>query len=137
MHTYDEELFPEGQRVPRQGLSGANLYVIVDGEAAVEIDGAERTRSRPRVQAYLHRVVSFDGGPHDEGAEPLAHFVDAAGPDAVAATVEMNAQTEIYPFLYVRRAGRIDERVLEPDPLNAFDGPDYRAEVDALLAPLL
>ena len=43
-HTYDEEVFPEGQRVLRQGLSGSNLYVILDGEAAVVIDGTERTR---------------------------------------------------------------------------------------------
>jgi glutaminase len=43
-HTYDEEMFSEGQRVLRQGLSGANLYVILDGEAAVVIDGVERLR---------------------------------------------------------------------------------------------
>ena len=34
-HTYDEELFGEGQRVLRQGMSGGSLYVIVDGEARV------------------------------------------------------------------------------------------------------
>ncbi len=43
-HTYDEELFPAGQRVLRQGLSGANLYVILDGEASVVIDGTQRAR---------------------------------------------------------------------------------------------
>ena len=34
-HTYDEELFPEGQRVLRQGMRGGSLYVIVEGEARV------------------------------------------------------------------------------------------------------
>jgi len=43
-HTFEEEMFSEGQRVLRQGLSGSNLYVILDGEAAVVIDGTERTR---------------------------------------------------------------------------------------------
>ncbi len=43
-HTYEEELFSEGQRVLRQGFSGSNLYVILDGEASVAIDGSERTR---------------------------------------------------------------------------------------------
>ena len=43
-HTFEEEMFPEGQRVLRQGFSGSNLYVILDGEAAVVIDGTERTR---------------------------------------------------------------------------------------------
>ena len=38
-HTFEEELFPEGQRILRQGFSGNNFYVIVEGEAAVRVDG--------------------------------------------------------------------------------------------------
>jgi CRP-like cAMP-binding protein len=43
-HTFDEQVFPEGQRVLREGLSGSSFYVILDGEAAVVIDGKERAR---------------------------------------------------------------------------------------------
>jgi CRP-like cAMP-binding protein len=43
-HTFDEEVFAEGQRVLRQGLSGSAFYVILDGEASVQVDGVERTR---------------------------------------------------------------------------------------------
>jgi CRP-like cAMP-binding protein len=43
-HAFEEELFPEGQRILRQGLSGSSLYIIVDGEAVIEIDGTERVR---------------------------------------------------------------------------------------------
>jgi CRP/FNR family transcriptional regulator, cyclic AMP receptor protein len=43
-HAFEEELFSEGQRILRQGLSGAGLYVILDGEAAIVIDGEERAR---------------------------------------------------------------------------------------------
>ena len=43
-HAFEEELFPEGARILRQGLSGSSLYFILDGEAAVEIDGVERVR---------------------------------------------------------------------------------------------
>lgn len=43
MHRLDEEYFAEGQRILRQGLSGSNLYIILDGEAAVQIDGKQRT----------------------------------------------------------------------------------------------
>jgi CRP-like cAMP-binding protein len=43
VHTLEEEYFPEGQRILRQGLSGSNLYIILDGEAAVQIDGKQRT----------------------------------------------------------------------------------------------
>jgi CRP/FNR family transcriptional regulator, cyclic AMP receptor protein len=43
-HTFDEEVFAEGQRVLRQGISGGAFYVILDGEATVVIDGEERAR---------------------------------------------------------------------------------------------
>jgi CRP-like cAMP-binding protein len=43
-HTFEEEVFGEGQRVLRQGLSGSAFYVILDGEASVRVDGVERAR---------------------------------------------------------------------------------------------
>jgi CRP/FNR family cyclic AMP-dependent transcriptional regulator len=41
-HTFEEEWFTEGQRILRQGFTGSNFYVILDGEAAVRIDGETR-----------------------------------------------------------------------------------------------
>jgi CRP-like cAMP-binding protein len=43
-HAYDEELFPTGQRILRKGMSGAGLYVVLDGEAAVVLEGQELAR---------------------------------------------------------------------------------------------
>jgi CRP-like cAMP-binding protein len=43
-HTLDEEWFAEEQRIVRQGFAGSNFYVILDGEAAVRIDGEDRAR---------------------------------------------------------------------------------------------
>jgi CRP-like cAMP-binding protein len=43
-HTFDEEVFAEGQRVLRQGLSGGSFFLILDGEASVRVDGEERAR---------------------------------------------------------------------------------------------
>lgn len=43
-HAFEDEVFAEGQRVLRQGLSGNALYVILDGEAVVRRDGAELAR---------------------------------------------------------------------------------------------
>lgn len=43
-HTFEEEWFGAGQRVVRQGFAGTGFYVILSGEAAVKIDGTERTR---------------------------------------------------------------------------------------------
>ncbi len=43
-HKMSEETFPQGQRVLRQGFTGTGFYVILDGEAAIRIDGEERAR---------------------------------------------------------------------------------------------
>ena len=44
VHTFEEMAYAEGERVLRQGLSGGAFYVIIDGEAAVQVDGSERAR---------------------------------------------------------------------------------------------
>jgi CRP-like cAMP-binding protein len=41
-HTFEEQVYSEGERVLRQGLSGSAFHVILDGDAAVVIDGEER-----------------------------------------------------------------------------------------------
>ena len=43
-HSFDEAVFGAGQRVLRQGLTGGAFYVILEGEAAVVIDGREVAR---------------------------------------------------------------------------------------------
>ena len=46
-HMAEEVVFPAGGRVIRQGLSGSGLHVILEGAAAVVIDGNERARFGP------------------------------------------------------------------------------------------
>ena len=41
-HIFEETTFSPGQRILRQGISGSNFYVVVDGEASVRIDEEER-----------------------------------------------------------------------------------------------
>jgi CRP/FNR family transcriptional regulator, cyclic AMP receptor protein len=43
-HTHEEDVFAAGERVLRKGLSGGNFYVILEGEAAVELDGRQLAR---------------------------------------------------------------------------------------------
>jgi CRP-like cAMP-binding protein len=43
-HRFEEAFFPAGERVLRQGLTGSGYYIILDGEAAVVVDGVERAR---------------------------------------------------------------------------------------------
>ena len=40
-HSHEEDVFAEGERVLRLGLSGGNFYVILDGEAAVRVGDEE------------------------------------------------------------------------------------------------
>ena len=43
-HTMSEESFPDGQRILRQGFSGAGFFIILDGEVVVRVDGADVAR---------------------------------------------------------------------------------------------
>ena len=86
-------------------------------------------------RSYLCRVVSVtaEDGVRDEGIWPLAHFVDSEGPDAIAATIEANAQGENYPAFYIRRGGRVTEHLLDPDQRMRYDAPERRAFLAAIL----
>jgi thioredoxin reductase len=91
-------------------------------------------------RAYLARVVSLDpaAGARDEGIVPLAAFVDGQGDDgdgdALALTLEADGTGAIYPVLYLRRGGRIEERPVDPDMLLRFDTAAVREQVGAILA---
>lgn len=43
-HSHEEDVFAAGERVLRRGLSGGSFYVILEGEAAIEVEGEERHR---------------------------------------------------------------------------------------------
>ena len=42
VHTFEETTFEQDERVLRQGLTGSGFYVMLDGEAAVIVDGQQR-----------------------------------------------------------------------------------------------
>jgi thioredoxin reductase len=81
-------------------------------------------------KSYLARAVTAEGV---ADVVPLAHFVDEAGPDAVAVAVETNAAGDVYPAVYLRRGGEIRERLLPGDRLNDFRGAEHERELRALL----
>ena len=41
VHLFEEVMFTEGEKILRQGLTGSGFYVIIDGEAAVVVDGTD------------------------------------------------------------------------------------------------
>ena len=86
-------------------------------------------------KAYLARVVSLEGSGRafDRGVQPLWHFVDEPGPDAVAVTIETDRDGVTFPGVYVRRGGRLSDARLDPHPLNDFAGEPYRRALAALV----
>ena len=79
-----------------------------------------------------------DGVVRDEGIVSLAEFVDAAGPDGVAITVETDDRGDIHPAVYVRRRGRVDaDARLASDPLLDFSGAEQRAQLASLIDGVL
>lgn len=79
-HTFEEEVFAQGQRVLRQGISGGAFYVILEGEAAVFIDGQERARLG-RGEFFGEISVLIGGVPiADIRAETLMRCLVLPGP---------------------------------------------------------
>jgi thioredoxin reductase len=117
-----------GASTARPSVALGDLVSTIVGELA---EAPELWHQR----AYLSRVFTVDpaAGPVDDGVQPLTHFLDAGGPDAVAVTLEADGSGAIYPVLYTRMAGDIRERTIEPDPLLRYDNDDTRREVWAIV----
>ena len=86
-------------------------------------------------KGYLCRVVSVAGdGYEDGGVVPLANFLDSHGPDALAASVEVDDAGRIIPTLYIRRRGEVLEHQFDPHPLHEYESEPYRRELSAVLS---
>ena len=90
-------------------------------------------------RAYLARVITVDParGLRDDGVQPLAHAVDAGGANAILVTLEADGSGAIYPVLYTRIDGAVNEHPLEPDPLLRYDTAETRAAIAAIVGPAL
>ena len=82
-------------------------------------------------RGYLAHVLTAGsaGGLRDDGIQPLAHVLDAEGPDAIIASLEADGSGSIFPVIYSRLGGRVVERAIEPDPLLRFDTTDTRLAI--------
>lgn len=121
-----------GVAIARRPLQPQDVVPYLLAEAS---HGAELWNQR----SYLARVVSFNRsqGIRDEGILPLAYFVDAAGPDAVAVVLETDQSGDHHPAVYLRRAGKVSEHVLASNALLNFETADHHAQLGALLNGLL
>jgi CRP-like cAMP-binding protein len=71
VELFDEAWFAAGEKILRQGFSGAGFYVILEGSAAIRIDGVDRSVLRPG--EYFGEISCLLGVP------PVADIV-AQGP---------------------------------------------------------
>ena len=89
-------------------------------------------------RAYLARVFSIEaGGAVDAGTVPLAAFLDGTGDDgagdAIGVTLEADGTGALYPVVYARRGGRLEEHALDPDVLLRYDTPEARRRLDEVV----
>ena len=89
-------------------------------------------------RSYLARVLSVvpERGIVDEGVLPLHHFIESADTSGVAVTIELNAEGESYPAVYVRHAGSLSEHLLSVSRLLDFETDAHAKELATALAPL-
>ena len=112
----------------RPGVAPGDLVSTIAAELA---EAPELWHQR----AYLARVftIDADAGLVDDGVQPLTHFLDAGGPNAVAVTLEADGTGAIFPVLYTRIGGDVRERAMVADPLLRYDGADARREILAIV----
>lgn len=98
----------------------------------------ERATHSPELwnqRSYLaYEVDVVDGHATVRGIVPLAHFVDADGPDAIAIAVETDAQGDIHPAVYIRRTGATEEHLLPSSVMHTYETGEHRALLRGLLA---
>jgi CRP-like cAMP-binding protein len=80
-HTVEEEMFAEGQRVLRTGLTGGGFFVILEGQASIQVDGEERWTLGPGDFFGEASVLTGEPPSADVVAKTLLRCVVVDGPD--------------------------------------------------------
>jgi hypothetical protein len=107
---------------------------LVDRILAELSEGPEIFHQR----SYLAWMVDRDArrGLLELGIQPLTWFLDDGPRDGLAVTLEADGSGAIYPVLYVRQAGRVEEHLLEPDPMGDYRSSSYRKAATQLTTVL-
>jgi thioredoxin reductase len=113
-----------GASVSREEVRGENL---VDKMLTALTDAPELSAQK----GYLALGFEKDGTAE---TLPLSFFLDAECREPVGATLEMNAQGEVYPVVYTRHGADVREHVLPPHPLRDYrSSEEHRRELESLL----
>lgn len=137
---YNVRLMIEHLAEHRLGLPRARPIVDPAGVVTWLLDELTTAPELWHQKGYLARAIvrRGDGTLRDEGIVSLAEFVDAAGEDGAAVSVETDEKGDIHPAVYVRRGGRVESDArLAGSPLHDFRTPDHGRALADLLDPLL
>jgi len=80
-HTVDEEVFAEGQRALRQGMSGSGFFVILEGQATIRVDGEDRWTLGPGDFFGETSLLTGEPPSADVVAKTLMRCVIVPGPE--------------------------------------------------------
>jgi thioredoxin reductase len=121
-----------GYVTPRPAVAAADVvpYLLREATEAPELW---------HQKAFLARVLTVtpEEGIRDQGIVPLVHVLDGHTEDLVAMTVEADGAGLIYPVVYIRQAGRLEEHALPAHPLLDFATAEHVAALEAVLAQLV
>src|SRR3954465_4642685 len=78
------EMFAEGQRVLRQGLSGSGFFVVLEGQASISVDGEARWTLGPGDFFGETSVLTGDSPTADVIATSLLRCAVVPGPELEA-----------------------------------------------------
>jgi thioredoxin reductase len=82
-------------------------------------------------KGYLTLALEDDGS---ADVLPLSFFFDAECRERFGATIEMNAQGEVYPVVYTREGLDIHEHILPSHPLRDYrSSEEHRRQLESLL----
>ena len=100
-----ERRFTDGERVLRRGLSGGGLFVILDGEAAVEIPGDDEPRRLRRGDFFGEVSTLLRCKPTaDVVARSALHCLEIPGPQLEAFLLQ-------YPHVMYRMLQTVTRRL--------------------------
>jgi hypothetical protein len=90
-------------------------------------------------RAHLARVLNVDPGAgiHDQGILPLSAFLDDGPPNGIAATLEADGTSAIFPTIYLRRDGHVSEHLMTPHPLLDYETEDARRQLGEILSGVI
>ena len=118
-----------GSRRTRPRVAAADLVDLVTRELA---EAPELWHQR----GYLARVITADpdGGLVDDGVQPLSHVLDAGGARRAGVHARSRRDGRDLPGpVHAGSRGTVSERMVDPDPLLRYDGPDARRVVEEVV----